>query len=307
MPSRLGWIGTGRMGSAMVRRLLGAGHDVTVWNRTSAKTAPLQQAGANVALDKRDLVDQSAIFTMLSATADLEEVLFGPSGVVTGAARPRLIIDASSISRDGSAAIRHRLDELGVGYLSAPVSGNARVCAAGRLLIVVSGPRSLFEEAKPWFDAIAPHARWIGDGEAARVWKTAHNMFLGVTIQALCEITVLAEKYGIPRHVFLDAMNASVMGSTFSRYKTPALVNLEFDKVTFTPALLLKDLDLGIAAAHGHGVPVPCASTVRESIAALLGRGYGDVDFAVLLREVASNAGLEAVAEGVTVDDGLKR
>jgi len=126
-----------------------------------------------------------------------------------------------------------------------------------------------------------------------------------VVIQNLCEIMVLAEKAGIPRHVFLESINDSVLGSMYTRYKTPMLVNLTFDQVTFTPKLLLKDMDLGMGAAKAHGVAMPAAAATRESVARLVGRGYDQIDFAVLLRETARDAGLELQPENVQVDDGL--
>jgi 3-hydroxyisobutyrate dehydrogenase len=244
---------------------------------------------------------------MMSTTADLVEVLFAAdSGLVTGGQLPRLIIDSSSISADGSREIRQRLSALGVDYLSAPVSGNAKVCKAGKLAIVASGPRTLYDEAEPWLTAMSRSTRWVGEGELARIWKTAHNTFLGVVIQNLCEITVLAEKAGIPRHLFLASINESVLGSMFTRYKSPALVNLTFDQVTFTPGLLLKDMDLGLSAARALGVPMPCAAAARESIATLTGRGHAEVDFAVLLLELARNSGFEPAPDGVPVEDGLQ-
>ena len=117
-------------------------------------------------------------------------------------------------------------------------------------------------------------ASWVGEGELARVAKICHNVFLGVVIQSLAEITVLANKAGMPRHAFLEFLNQSVMGSTFSRYKSPALVNLDFS-VTFTPELLRKDLDLGLEAGRKLGVPLPLASLTRDAIQALIGNGYG--------------------------------
>jgi 3-hydroxyisobutyrate dehydrogenase len=125
-------------------------------------------------------------------------------------------------------------------------------------------------------------------------------------IQNLCEITVLAEKAGIPRHVFLESINDSVLGSMYTRYKTPMLSNLSFDQVTFTPRLLLKDMDLGMGAAKTHGVAMPAAAATRESIARLVGRGYEDIDFAVLLVELAKDAGLTLVSENAQVSDGLQ-
>ena len=146
----------------------------------------------------------------------------------------------------------------------------------------------------------------MGEGELARVWKIAHNTFFGVIIESLCEITVLAEKAGIPRHVFLESINESVVGSMYTRYKTPALVNLTFDQVTFTPELLLKDMDLGLGAGRAEGVAMPCAAVTRECVAAMVGRGHHREDFAVLLREVARNSGLELKPENMAVSDGLE-
>jgi 3-hydroxyisobutyrate dehydrogenase len=304
--SELGWIGLGRMGNAMVRRLLAAGHEVSVWNRTASKAEALREAGARVVAEKRDLAACRAVFTMVSTTEDLKQVLFGPQGLAIGEKTPKLVIDCSSISPAGSAEIRARLEAAGIGYLCAPVSGNPKVCRAGKLSVVASGPLLLYEEAVPWLQALGRSTLRVGEGELARVWKIAHNTFLGVIIQSLCEITVLAEKAGIPRHVFLQSINDSVVGSMYTRYKAPTLVNLSFDQVTFTPKLLLKDMDLGLGAAHARGVGMPCAAASRESIAALVGRGYENVDFAVLLMEIARNAGLEPKPENVVVSDGLE-
>lgn len=294
------------MGQAMVGRLLDAGFATEVWNRTASKAEPLAKRGARVVAAKRELAACDIVFTMVSTTNDLKDVLFGADGLVTAAARPKIIVDSSSISLEGSADIRARLEALGVGYLCAPVSGNAKVCRAGKLLVVASGPRELYETALPWLECLGRSTMWVGEGELARVWKIAHNTLFGVIIQGLCEVTVLAEKAGIPRHVFLQSINESVLGSAYTRYKTPALVNLTFDQVTFTPPLLLKDMDLGLGTARSHGVVMPAAAATRESVAAMVGRGHDREDFAVLLVETARNAGLELHAEDVTVGDGLE-
>ena len=202
--------------------------------------------------------------------------------------------------------IRERLEAIGVAYLCAPVSGNAKVAKAGKLLIVASGPRALYDLAHPLLQAMARKVMWVGEGELARVWKIAHNTMFGVVIQNLCEITVLAEKAGIPRHVFLESINDSVLGSMYTRYKTPMLTNLNFEQVTFTPKLLLKDMDLGLDAARAHGVPMPAAAATRESVARMVGRGYDDIDFAALLIEVARDAGLKLQPEDVQMSDGLE-
>ncbi|NNU44442.1 NAD(P)-dependent oxidoreductase [Ramlibacter montanisoli] len=305
MAKQVGWIGLGRMGEAMVKRLLKAGFGASVWNRTRSKAEPLAEYGAEIVRHKTDLAGCEVVFTMVSTTDDLKEVLFAEGGLVTGTTRPRLVVDSSSISQEGSAEIRARLEALGVDYLCAPVSGNAKVAKAGKLLIVASGPRALYEKAQPYLAAMGRKAMWVGEGELARIWKIAHNTMFGVVIQNLCEITVLAEKAGIPRHVFLESINDSVLGSMYTRYKTPVLTNLSFDQVTFTPRLLLKDMDLGMGAAKAYGVAMPAAAATRESVARMVGRGYDQIDFAVLLQETARDAGLELKPENVQVDDGL--
>jgi len=151
---------------------------------------------------------------------------------------------------------------------------------------------------------IAPAASYVGEGELARIVKICHNVFLGVVTQSLAEITILAQKAGVPRHAFLDFMNASVMGSTFSRYKTPAFVNLDFT-VTFTPELLRKDLDLGLDAARRFDVPMPLASITRDVVQTMIGHGMVDQDFAQLLLVEARAAGVSLAPENVRVDDGL--
>ena len=305
MANKVGWIGLGRMGEAMVKRLTQAGHGVDVWNRTRSKAEPLAEYGATIVNNKLDLSACEVVFTMVSTTDDLKEVLFAEGGLVTGETLPKMVVDSSSISQEGSAEVREALEKMGVAYLCAPVSGNAKVAKAGKLLVVASGPRNLYDLAEPYLQAMARKTMWVGEGELARVWKIAHNTMFGVVIQNLCEITVMAEKAGIPRHLFLESINDSVLGSMYTRYKTPMLTNLTFDQVTFTPQLLLKDMDLGMAAAKAQGVCMPAAAATRESVARMVGRGYDNIDFAALLVETARDAGLELKSENKTISDGL--
>jgi 3-hydroxyisobutyrate dehydrogenase-like beta-hydroxyacid dehydrogenase len=301
---KLGWIGIGRMGYAMAERLAKGGADLTVWNRTRAKAEPLAAAGARIAANLSDLASCDIVFVMVSTWDDVREVVAGPQGLLSGKQAPRMVVECSSISLEGSAELRALLAARGVEMLAAPVSGNAKVIKAGRLSFVCSGPKSAFDAALPSLRMIAPAASYVGEGELARIVKICHNVFLGVVIQSLAEITVLAQKAGVPRHAFLDFMNQSVMGSTFSRYKTPALVNLDF-KVTFTPSLLRKDLDLGLEAARRFEVPMPLASLTRDTIQTLIGHGMADEDFAKLLVLQARASGIELQPENVPVDDGL--
>ena len=303
--ARIGWIGIGRMGYAMAERLARAGANLTVWNRTRAKAEPLAVAGARIAENVIDLAACDIVFVMVSTWRDVDEVIAGPSGLLSARdASPRLVVECSSISLEGSAQLREKLAARGIDLLAAPVSGNAKVIKAGRLSFVCSGPRSAYDAALPYLRMIAPAASYVGEGELARIVKICHNVFLGVVTQSLAEITILAQKAGVPRHAFLDFMNASVIGSTFSRYKTPAFVNLDLT-VTFTPALMRKDLDLGLDAARRYEVPMPLASLTRDVVQTMIGHGLADKDFAQLLLVAAEAAGISLAPENVRVDDGL--
>ncbi|HEY9445761.1 MAG TPA: NAD(P)-dependent oxidoreductase [Burkholderiales bacterium] len=300
---RLGWIGIGRMGYAMAERLAKAGCDISVWNRTRAKAEPLAKSGAKIADALTDLAACDVVFTMVSTGKDVKEVLFGANGVFSHGRVPKIVVDSTSISLEESAEIRASLAEKGVKFLSAPVSGNAKVIKAGKLTVVASGPKDAFDAVAPYLEAIGQGVSYVGDGELSRIAKICHNVMLGVVIQNLCEITVLAEKAGMQRHAFLDFLNKSVMGSAFTRYKTPALSNLDFH-VTFTPELLRKDLDLGLNAAKLLGVPMPLASLTRDVVQTLIGHGY-DQDFSQLLLLQAKASGVELKSEAVQISDGL--
>ena len=302
---KLGWIGTGRMGYEMAARLAQGGGDVTVWNRTRAKAEPLTRHGAKIATSLADLAACDIVFCMVSTWDDVRQVVAGPKGLLSGKGKlPRMVVECSSISLEGSAELRALLNERGVELLAAPVSGNAKVIKAGKLSFVCSGPKAAYDAALPYLRMIAPAASYVGEGELARIVKICHNVFLGVVTQSLAEITVLAQKAGVPRHAFLEFLNQSVMGSVFTRYKTPAFVKLDF-KVTFTPYLLRKDLDLGLDAGRRYGVPMPLASITRDTLQTLIGRGMTDEDFAKLLVLEAEAAGVKLEPENVPVNDGL--
>lgn len=297
----IGWIGAGRMGYEMAARLAQGGADVLVWNRTRAKAEPLAQYGAKIASSLAELAARDIVFCMVAAWRDVKQVM---GELLSGKAQPRMVIECSSISHEGSAELRGMLAQRGIDYLAAPVSGNAKVIKAGKLSFVCSGPQASFDAALPYLRMIGPAVSYVGEGEAARIVKICHNVFLGVVTQSLAEVTVLAQKAGVPRHAFLEFLNQSVMGSVFTRYKTPAFVNLDF-KVTFTPELLRKDLDLGLDAGRRYEVPMPLAALTRDLVQQMIGHGMTEQDFAALLVMQARGSGLELEPENVPVADGL--
>jgi len=302
----LGWIGVGRMGAVLAGRLLEGGCDLSVYNRTSAKAEPLSDRGARVVARPVDLADRDIVITMVGGSRDFEEVMTGPEGLLADPSRaPGLVIDASTVSMDVSMAIRERAAERGVTLLAAPVSGNPKAARAGRLTVAVSGPRPAFERALPYLRMLGRSVSYVGEGEAARLVKICHNLILGVVAQILAETTVLAERGGIARADYLAFVNDSVMGSTFSRYKTPAYVNLDYTP-TFTSRLLRKDFELGLEAARQLDVPVPLTALTHQIVVSLIGEGFGDKDFAALLEVVARGANITLEPDDRFVPDGLE-
>jgi 3-hydroxyisobutyrate dehydrogenase len=303
---RIGWVGAGRMGFALAERLLKAGVKLSVYNRTRAKAEPLAAHGAAVVERLADLADCELVFVIVAESKDLLDVISGPKGLLSRPEKaPRIVIDSSTVSEAASAEARAILAKRGAVFLAAPVSGNPKVVRSGKLSVVVSGPRAAYEEVAPYLKRFGRGVSYVGEGEKARIVKICHNVYLGIVAQALAEITVLAEKNGVARHAFLGFMNDSVLGSVFTRYKTPAYVNLDFAP-TFTPPLLRKDLDLGLEAARGKEVPMPLASLTREIVQSLIGNGYTDCDFAALIELEAKAAGLKLVSENAKLSDGLE-
>lgn len=292
------------MGSAMAERLLAAGFDLAVYNRTREKTDALAARGAEVVRTVAELASRDVVFVTVASSDDLLEVLGGETGLFAGGSSPSVVVDCSTVSQEASAEARMLAETRSVAFLAAPVSGNPKVARAGKLTMAVSGPRDAFDAVHPYLTTVAREATYVGEGDVARLVKLCHNLLLGVVIESLVEITVLAEKGGVRRHDLLAFLNDSVMGSMFTGYKTPALVNLDFAP-TFTTRLLHKDFDLGLDAARALETPMPVAALVHQLLQAGIGEGIGDMDFASIIQLVARAAGLDLRSEDVDVGDGL--
>ncbi len=301
----VGWIGAGRMGSALCHRLLAAGVDLSVYNRTSDKVADLAEKGATVVDTPAKLADRDLVFTMVSDPAAFLGVTTGPDGLfsVPGVA-PQILIDSSTVSADASEEVRRVAAERGCELLAAPVSGNPKVVKSGRLTVVASGPPDAYERARPYLEMFGKGVSYVGEGDAARLVKICHNLLLGIVSQTLAETVVLAEKAGVSRADYMEFINMSVMGSTFTNYKTPSIVKLDFAP-SFTGHLLRKDFELGLEAGRQYDVPLPTAALVHQMIIALIGRGFGDEDFMRLLTMEAASSNLELTPEDAEVSDGL--
>ena len=288
----LGWLGTGRMGTAMAGRLLQGGRPVTVWNRTAAKAKELAARGARVAERVPELAESAdVVFVMVSASADLEQVTLGEEGLLRLSRRPAVIVDCSTVSESTSARVRAAAAEAGVAFLAAPVCGNPHVVADGQACLIVSGPEETYQAVRPDLELIARTVVYVGAGEQARLVKLAHNLYLGMMLQSLVEVITLAEKGGTPREAFLEFFNGSALTSTWVQRRSKELVSGEVD-LTFTTELLRKDFDLGLAAARQLEVPMVLGANTHQIIQTAIGLGLGEEDFLRLYDHQARAAAL---------------
>ncbi len=287
----LGWLGTGRMGAAMAGRLIDAGERVSVWNRTASKTAPLVARGAQAVGRITELGGCDIVFIMVSTPGDLQEVVCGEDGLLSGDRRPGTIVDCSTVSAAASAGVRAAANAAGAAFLAAPVSGNPHVVTEGGACIVASGPAEVFQQAKPVLEKIAKVAVHAGEEEQSRLVKLCTNLYLGMMVQALVEVTTLAEKGGTDRAAFLEFLGGTVLASDWVRKRTGDLVARDWTP-TFTTELLRKDFDLGLNAAQSLAVPMPVGATVYQLIQSAIGTGLRDQDFLSLYDLQARGAAL---------------
>jgi 3-hydroxyisobutyrate dehydrogenase-like beta-hydroxyacid dehydrogenase len=291
----IGWAGTGRMGTVMAGRLLAAGRPVMVWNRTAARARPLAERGAEVAASLAELASRcEVVFVTVSASADLEQVVLGDGGLLSGRGRPEILIDCSTVSEETSATVRAAAGEARVQFLAAPVCGNPGVFADGHGSFIVSGPAATFQAVRPDLERIAGQVTYVGEQEQARLVKLAHNLYLGMMVQSLAEVVTLAEKAGTSRAAFLEFFTGSAMASPWIQRRSPELAARRYE-LTFTHELLRKDFDLGLAAARALEVPMPAASTVYQIIQSAIGTGLRGQDFLTLYEHQARGAGLGQV------------
>lgn len=286
-PRRLALAGLGLMGTAIAERLLEAGHELTVYNRTPGKSRPLEERGAAVADGLGGLLaDNPVCITMVSDDAALEAVT---TELFAGAQAGSLLIDMSTVSPAASARVAEAASAAGVRYLRAPVSGNPTVVRAGNLTIIASGPADVFAAARPLLEDIGPTVHHVGEAEEARVVKLALQVLVGGTAELLGEAIVLGEAGGVDRAALLEVLGSSAVGSPFVRYKTAPLLADDFS-ATFTTAMMLKDVGLILEFAQAGGVELPFVRRLRELLTTTIDDGHRDEDFMALYLSLRAQA-----------------
>ncbi|MGN6446606.1 NAD(P)-dependent oxidoreductase [Amnibacterium sp.] len=287
------WLGAGRMGVVMVERLLDAGFEVGVWNRTPERADPLVERGAARLATPADARSYDLAYSMVLDDGALERLHDPADGLFSGG-RGGLAtwVDGSTVSPAAARRAAADASAAGVGFVAAPVSGNPGVVKAGRAIFAASGTAEHLERAEPVLAALGRATHVVGEGVEADVVKLATNGLLAITMQALAELVVLGEKAGVPRDRLLAFINDSAVGSPFSSYKTPALVDLDLTP-TFTVEGQRKDLRLALGLGAELEVPLPVVSTTEVAFSRTISSGIGaGLDLAAVVLTAAKDAGL---------------
>jgi len=267
------------MGTAVGERLLDAGYDLVVYNRSPGRAEPLAARGAAVAESVEALAAGADV--VLTSVSD-DDALEAVAAAVAAAARPGTVLaDLSTVSPGASARVAALADAASLLYLRAPVSGNPSVVRAGNLSFIVSGPEAALERAEPVLLAVGPTIHQVGDGEQARIVKLAINLVIAGLAQLMAEALVLGEASGVSRAALLETMGSSAAGAPFVRYKTEPLLRDDYS-ATFTTSLMEKDVDLVLDAAEAAGVRLPLAGEIKALVRSAIEAGYGDDDFMAL-------------------------
>lgn len=285
---KVGFIGLGRMGRAMAANLIGAGHEVAVWNRSPDKADALIEAGARLAASPRDAAEAEVVMTMLADDRAVEAVVYGKDGIVDA---PALHVSHSTIS----IALAERLaaDHAGRGgYVSAPVFGRPAAAEAGKLFVVAAGAADDLDRCTPIFDVVAQRVFRIGDAAAkANLVKLSGNFMILSAVEALAEAMTLAEKGGVPREMLLEVLTGTLFGAPVYQTYGDILVNDRFHPAGFAAPLGLKDMNLVDAAATASRVPMPVLGIVRDHLRAAIAQAGEDVDWAGIALAVRHGAG----------------
>ena len=289
----IGFIGLGKMGDAIARHMLGAGHKLRVWNRSPGPVKALVARGAEAAATAADAARAEFLLTMLANDTALREVIIG-QGVLEAAPAGLIHINLATVS----VALAKEFAELhrrrNVGYLAAPVFGRPEVAAEGKLNIVVAGDPATLERAAPVLAAIGQKSWPVGNlPEAANAIKVAGNFMIASAIETMGEAVALTRAHGIPATQFLEILTSTLFAAPVYKGYGAMIAAERYQPAGFEVTLALKDIRLALAAAEPLNVPLPLASILRDNFLELIANGSGDHDWGVLAKLAAQRAGLE--------------
>jgi 3-hydroxyisobutyrate dehydrogenase-like beta-hydroxyacid dehydrogenase len=289
----VGIVGLGRMGSAIARRLIEAGHQVKVHNRTPSRAEALKTVGAVIADSPADASSGEVVITMLADDPAVEAVVFGPQGVFQGLGKNQVHISMSTITVALSERLAATHLAAGQCYLAAPVFGRPDAAAAGKLFIVASGEANVIARCQNVFDAVGQGTFVVGDTPAwANLVKLSGNFLIAAMIECLGEAVVLMRKSGVDPQRFVDIMTSSLFAAPVYRTYSELIVEQRFQPAGFAMPLGLKDVRSVLAVAEARSVPMPVASLLRDHFISAIARGGEALDWSALARVAAENAGL---------------
>ncbi len=291
--AKVAWIGLGHMGVPMAQNLVADGHEVAVWNRTASKADPVVASGAKKAASPAEAAKGAEfIFTMISDSAALIDVILGEQGVAGVLAGGQIVIDMSTVSIESSAECNKAIEAKGCKFLRAPVSGSTVLAAAGGLTVLCSGPKDAYDKTMPLFEKLSKTQFYLGDGDGARAMKLGLNMMIATSLQMFSESVTLCEKAGIDWNTALDVIDGSVLASPLIKYKIPPIREKKYDPA-FAAGLMAKDLDLALAVAKQLNVFAPSTALTKQMLEALIANGNADKDFAMLVDQTEKLSGVK--------------
>ncbi|MEV6848439.1 NAD(P)-dependent oxidoreductase [Actinoplanes sp. NPDC051411] len=291
---RIGFVGLGVMGSGMVRRLLAAGFEVAVFNRSADKAAELAPLGARLAASPGEAAASSDVVLISVATADaVRAVLTGDDGVLAAAAPGTVIADLSTVSPDAAREFATMIAGAGHRPLDARVLGNGRHAEQGELRFMIGGEATDVDALKPVLDVLAKDVVHLGGHGLGAVAKVALNMLMGVQLQAMSEAVVLGVRAGLNREQLIEMIVASGYSSPMMRFKGQAMLRRDYQRADFRLSLMRKDLMLAMTEAQRLAVPLPAVTAAYEMLTAALNDGSGELDCAAVLGQVEKAAGIQ--------------
>lgn len=293
---RIGFIGIGLMGQHMANHLLKAGHPLTLWNRTADKAEELLAAGASWADSPKAVAEGSdVVITMVTDSAASEAVICGDNGVLEGAHEGLRIIDMGSIAPEMSRSIAERAKAKGIAMLDAPVTGNPKVAAAGKLGIMVGGPKDTFEACRPIFEKMGIVIVHAGENGMGTTLKLINNLILGVAVEAVAEAMVLAMKAGIDPKKVVEITSVGGARTGAMETRGPRMIQRNFAP-GFSTSNMYKDLSSAMKLADECGVTLPTASISLEILRSAKTHGMGDLDSCSVLQvlEMLSDTRVES-------------
>jgi 3-hydroxyisobutyrate dehydrogenase-like beta-hydroxyacid dehydrogenase len=291
--ANLGFIGLGVMGGLMAERLMNAGHTVTGYNRTRAKAQWLIDKGMKFSETPRGVCETvDTVFSMVTNSAALEHVAYGPDGIVEGISAGKVLIDMSTVSPAVSKSLAAKIRAKGAEMVDAPVSGSVITLQQGKLSVMVGGSKETFERVKALLLDIGPKVTHVGENGLALVMKISVNLSLTVQMLAFSEGVLLAEKSGIPREIAVDVLTHSAIASPMVQYRGPMVLQMP-DEAWFNVNMMQKDMLLALELGRQVDVPLPTTAAANQMLTAARGMGFAEQDFAVVFQVLARMSGLE--------------